>query len=296
MKLHLFKEKRPMNAKTYKKQFVDSLESLYGIEEAESFFYLILENKHQMKRIDLALNSNFDFSEEDILIWEKIKSRLLKEEPIQYILGSTHFMDLSFKVTPDVLIPRPETEELVEWIINESKNRTKLKILDIGTGSGCIAISLAHHLPDAEVFAIDVSAKALQMAKQNALLNHVEVHFLEIDILKAENLPQQFDIIVSNPPYVRNLEKEEIKNNVLEHEPHLALFVDDFEALIFYKKIAELAIKNLNNNGQLFFEINQYLGREMVQLLEDLQFSNIELRKDIYGNDRMTRANFIQTN
>ena len=285
-----------MNAKTYKKQFVDSLESLYGIEEAESFFYLILENKHQMKRIDLALNSNFDFSEEDILIWEKIKSRLLKEEPIQYILGSTHFMDLSFKVTPDVLIPRPETEELVEWIINESKNRTSLKILDIGTGSGCIAISLAHHLPNAEVFAIDVSAKALQMAKQNALLNHVEVHFLEIDILKAENLPQQFDIIVSNPPYVRNLEKEEIKNNVLEHEPHLALFVDDFNALIFYKKIAELAIKNLNNNGQLFFEINQYLGREMVQLLEDLQFSNIELRKDIYGNARMTRANFIQTN
>lgn len=285
-----------MNAKTYKKQFVDSLESLYGIEEAESFFYLILENKHQMKRIDLALNSNFDFSEEDILIWEKIKSRLLKEEPIQYILGSTHFMDLSFKVTPDVLIPRPETEELVEWIINESKNRTKLKILDIGTGSGCIAISLAHHLPDAEVFAIDVSAKALQMAKQNALLNHVEVHFLKIDILKAENLPQQFDIIVSNPPYVRNLEKEEIKNNVLDHEPHLALFVDDFEALIFYKKIAELAIKNLNNNGQLFFEINQYLGIEMVQLLEDLQFSNIELRKDFYGNDRMTRANFIQTN
>ena len=285
-----------MNAKTYKKQFVDSLESLYGIEEAESFFYLILENKHQMKRIDLALNSNFDFSEEDILIWEKIKSRLLKEEPIQYILGSTHFMDLSFKVTPDVLIPRPETEELVEWIINESKNRTSLKILDIGTGSGCIAISLAHHLPNAEVFAIDVSAKALQMAKQNALLNHVEVHFLEIDILKAENLPQQFDIIVSNPPYVRNLEKEEIKKNVLEHEPHLALFVDDFNALIFYKKIAELAIKNLNNNGQLFFEINQYLGREMVQLLEDLQFSNIELRKDIYGNARMTRANFIQTN
>jgi release factor glutamine methyltransferase len=117
-----------------------------------------------------------------------------------------------------------------------------------------------------------------------------------MDILKAENLPQQFDIIVSNPPYVRNLEKEEIKKNVLEHEPHLALFVDDFNALIFYKKIAELAIKNLNNNGQLFFEINQYLGREMVQLLEDLQFSNIELRKDIYGNDRMTRANFIQTN
>ena len=285
-----------MNAKTYKKQFVESLESLYGIEEAESLFYLILENKHKLRRIDLALNPNFDFSEKDILVWEKIKSRLLKEEPIQYILGSTHFMDLSFKVTPDVLIPRPETEELVEWIINESKNRTSLKILDIGTGSGCIAISLAHHLPNAEVFAIDVSAKALQMAKQNALLNHVEVHFLEIDILKAENLPQQFDIIVSNPPYVRNLEKEEIKKNVLEHEPHLALFVDDFNALIFYKKIAELAIKNLNNNGQLFFEINQYLGREMVQLLEDLQFSNIELRKDIYGNARMTRANFIQTN
>lgn len=284
----------PMNAKTYKKQFVGSLESLYGKDEAESFFYLILENKHQMKRIDLALNPHFDFSEEEVLVWEKIIKRLQKEEPIQYILGSTHFMDLSFKVTPEVLIPRPETEELVDWIINENKNRTKLRLLDIGTGSGCIAVSLAHHFSDFEVFAVDVSPQALKIAQQNALINKVKVNFLEIDILKAENLPHHFDIIVSNPPYVRNLEKKEIKNNVLEHEPHLALFVDDLDALIFYKKIAQLATKSLNNNGQLFFEINQYLGTEMQQLLNTSGFAEVEIRKDIYGNDRMTRAVWLE--
>ena len=290
-----------MNAKLYRTQFIEALEPIHGMDEAESFFYLILEDKHKMKRIDLALEPNFEFSDEAINVWENLVAQLKKEIPIQYLLGNTEFYGLPFIVNENVLIPRPETEELVDWIITEEKKIERfkerriegledLKILDIGTGSGCIAISLSKNIPDAKVFAIDVSAEALKVAKMNAEQNKVEVTFLEKDILETEDLMEQFDVIVSNPPYVRNLEKHEIKANVLENEPHLALFVDDFDALIFYRKIALLATKNLNNDGQLFFEINQYLGKEMVDLLNELGFEDVELRKDIYGNDRMTRA------
>ena len=290
-----------MNAKLYRTKFIEALEPIHGIDEAESFFYLILEEKHQMKRIDLALNTDFEFSAEAINVWENLVTELKREIPIQYLLGNTEFYGLPFIVNENVLIPRPETEELVDWIINEEKKIERfkdrrieglqdLKILDIGTGSGCIAISLSKNIPDAKVFAIDVSAEAVKVAKMNAERNQVEVTFLEKDILQTEDLLEQFDVIVSNPPYVRNLEKHEIKANVLENEPHLALFVDDFDALIFYRKIALLATKNLNSGGQLFFEINQYLGKEMVDLLNELGFEDVELRKDIYGNDRMTRA------
>ena len=206
------------------------------------------------------------------------------------MLGKTSFYGLDFEVNPAVLIPRPETEELVDWIIksNVAAQASKIiKILDIGTGSGCIAISLAKNIPDAQVFAIDVSAEALATAQKNAEINKVQVTFINKNILETTDLEQQFDIIVSNPPYVRNLEKEEIKKNVLDNEPHLALFVQDNDALIFYRKIAELAQENLSENGQLFFEINQYLGQEMMELLEEMNFKNIELRKDIYGNYRM---------
>jgi release factor glutamine methyltransferase len=182
----------------------------------------------------------------------------------------------------------------VEWIISSAVNMPNfknIKILDIGTGSGCIAISLAKNIPNAEVSAIDISDKTLATAKENADLNKVAVAFIQKNILKTNDLEQQFDIIVSNPPYVRNLEKAEIKPNVLANEPHLALFVEDNDALIFYRKIAELATKNLSPEGKLFFEINQYLGKETVELLEQLHFKNSELRKDIYGNDRMIACN-----
>jgi release factor glutamine methyltransferase len=159
--------------------------------------------------------------------------------------------------------------------------------LDIGTGSGCIAISLAKNLPNANIFAIDVSKKAIETAKRNAIRNNVNITFMLQDILETEELKCQFDVIVSNPPYVRNLEKEEIRKNVLDYEPHLALFVEDNDALIFYKKIASLAQNNLLENGQLYFEINQYLGKEMIDLLGKMDFVNIDLRKDIYDNDRM---------
>ena len=282
-----------MKIKDYRTQFIDVLTPIYDAGEAESFFYLILEEKQKLKRIDLALQPDLLFSEEEIVVWNSILEELKKEIPIQYLLGSTSFYGLDFEVNPNVLIPRPETEELVEWIIRNNSKIEKfkdLKILDIGTGSGCIAISLAKNLPNATVSAIDVSEKALATAKKNAQNNSVNVSFINQDILETEDLGQQFDIIVSNPPYVRNLEKEEIKKNVLDNEPHLALFVEDEDALIFYKKIAQLAQKNLTANGMLFFEINQYLGPETVALLEELQFKDIELRKDMYGNDRMIRC------
>jgi len=284
-----------MLLKVYKSTFIKELSSLYDEKEIESFFYIILEQFHNKKRIDLALNPEMEMDALQLLRWETVLSELKKEKPIQYILGETEFYGLRFLVNENTLIPRPETEELVEWIISNSEGlrqaqsdkSAKLKLLDIGTGSGCIAISLAKNLQNAEFSAIDVSEKALETAKKNALINEVEVNFILKNILETEDLEHQFDIIVSNPPYVRNLEKEEIKPNVLEFEPHLALFVDDNDALLFYRKIAELAKKNLSENGRLYFEINQYLGKETVELLENLGFKEVILKKDIYGNDRM---------
>ena len=279
-----------MKIKEYRSQFIQELTPIYDAGEAESFFYLVLEEKKQLKRIDLALHPDLNFSEEESVDWNLILEQLKKEIPIQYLLGKTSFYGLDFEVNENVLIPRPETEELVDWIIKssaKSKKSKDLKILDIGTGSGCIAISLAKNIPNSQVYAVDISEKALVTAQKNAELNHVKITFSNQNILDTEDLKQQFDIIVSNPPYVRNLEKEEIKKNVLDNEPHLALFVEDNDALIFYRKIAELAQKNLSENGKLFFEINQYLAKEMVELLEKMNFKNIELQKDIYGNDRM---------
>ncbi len=284
-----------MKIKEYKINFINSLLPFYDEMEAESFFYLILENRHQLRRIDLALDADKEFSEAEISNWNFILEKLKTQIPIQYILGTTHFYGSEFIVDENVLIPRPETEELVDWIVKLNTKLSKkkdLKILDIGTGSGCIAISLAKNILNSAVFAVDVSEKALAVAEKNATLNKVTVTFLQKNILETNHLDQKFDIIVSNPPYVRNLEKAEIKPNVLENEPHLALFVPDNDPLIFYKKIAELAAANLNTNGQLFFEINQYLGKETQDLLESLGLKNIELRKDIYGNDRMIACNF----
>ena len=288
-----------MKIKQYKSFFQEQLASLYDEIEVESFFYIILENKNNLKRIDLALNINLEFSEQDLSVWNEILEKLKLEIPIQYILGTTSFYGLDFEVNENVLIPRPETEELVEWIIKENTNiesSKKLKILDIGTGSGCIAISLAKNIPNSEVFALDVSIKALAITKKNAEINNVYIAIIQKNIFETVSLSavegfinQKFDIIVSNPPYIRNLEKHEIRKNVLDNEPHLALFVEDNDALIFYKKIAELAKINLVENSQLYFEINQYLAKETIELLENLGFKNIELRQDIYGNDRMIR-------
>ena len=279
-----------MLLKNYKTILLQELSSLYDAQEIESFFYLILECFHNKKRIDLALDPNMEMDAMQLLRWESVLAELKKEKPIQYILGKTEFYSLPFLVNENTLIPRPETEELVEWIIKSTNSKIqnkKLRILDIGTGSGCIAISLAKSISNAEVFAIDISEEALATAKKNAEINEVNVDFILKNVLETENLGNTFDIIVSNPPYVRNLEKAEIKRNVLEYEPHIALFVDENDALLFYRKIAGLAKVNLSENGILFFEINQYLGKETCKLLENLGFKNIILKKDIYGNNRM---------
>lgn len=278
-----------MLLKTYKNQFFKELSSVYDEQEIESFFYILLEAFHQMKRIDLALNPEVELDTLQLLQWETVLSQLKEEKPIQYILGETEFFGLPFYVNGHTLIPRPETEELVEWILSQTQpcNIKDFKILDIGTGTGCIAISLAKKMPDAQVFALDVSEKALHTARKNAERNKVAITFLHQSILETEDLGQMFDIIVSNPPYVRNLEKEMMKKNVLQYEPHLALFVEDHDALLFYRKITAIATRNLSEQGQLYFEINQYLGADMVDLLKKSGFKNIELRKDIYGNDRM---------
>ena len=247
-----------MQIKNYRDIFKKELFPTYDEQEIDSFFYLVLESFHNKKRIDLALNPEMEMDALQLLRWESVLAGLQKQKPIQYILGETEFYGLPFLVNENTLIPRQETEELVELILSNTKS-VPVKILDIGTGSGCIAVSLAKNLPNAEVFAIDVSEKALATAKKNAEINTTEVTFLLKNILETEDLEQQFDCIVSNPPYVRNLEKAEIKPNVLEYEPHLALFVEDADALLFYRKIAQLAKKNLNPNGKLYFEINQYL-------------------------------------
>ena len=282
-----------MLLKNYKTTFLLELSYLYDEQEIDSFFYIILEYLHGLKRIDLALNPEIVMDGIHIKQWKNITSYLKIQKPIQYILGETEFYGLRFEVDENTLIPRPETEELVKLILSNNqitKSPNPLKILDIGTGSGCIAVSLAKNLPNAEVFAIDVSEKALAVAQENAEINDVNVTFLLKNILETEDLEQQFDIIVSNPPYVRNLEKAEIKANVLKYEPHLALFVEDADALLFYRKITELAMKNLNSDGKLYFEINQYLGKETVELVESFGFKNVKLIKDIYDNDRMIFA------
>ena len=282
-----------MLLKKYKTHFFDSLKNIQEEQEIESFFFILTEYLHNLKRVDVALNPNFELSDAEVEKWNTILADLQQEKPIQYITGEAWFYGLQFEVNENTLIPRPETEELVEWIIESQKSKfqsQKLEILDIGTGTGCIPISLKLNLPQANVSAIDVSEQALDVAKRNAASNKVEINFILANILEVKDLNQHFDIIVSNPPYVRNLEKEEIKKNVLEYEPHLALFVEDTDALLFYRKIAQLALKNLTPNGLLFFEINQYLGKETVELLQNLGFKNIELKKDIYGNNRMIKC------
>lgn len=280
-----------------RQRFVEDLHPDYPEEEARNFFFRCCENYADMSRIDISLNRQKVLPEAQEKQMLTALERLKTHEPLQYILGETEFYGLPFKVNPAVLIPRPETEELVEWIINDCKQNSggnRLKILDIGTGSGCIAISLAKNL-NADFYAVDISAEALKTAEKNATLNDAKVTFIKGDALNPEELLKNaalsgFDIVVSNPPYVRELEKVEIKPNVLDNEPHTALFVPDEDALKFYKSIAEFAIKALKKDGSLYYEINQYLGSETVKLIQDLGFADVELRKDMFGNDRMTKS------
>jgi len=279
-----------MSVLEFKKIFFLELSEFYPETEIQSFFNILIQHKLNLSRVDLALQPSLEFNNSEFDFFKKALTNLKKQIPIQYIIGETEFYGLNFNVNSNVLIPRPETEELVDWILKDCQNSPSIKILDIGTGSGCIAISLAKNLPNAEVFALDISSEAIKTAKSNATINNVTVNFMEADILSLTKLPHKFDVIVSNPPYVRELEKEQMQTNVLANEPHLALFVKNDNPLLFYDKIANLAKLNLNKGGHLYFEINQYLGTETVELLKLKGFKNIQLKKDIFEVDRMTKA------
>lgn len=282
-----------MTISNLKSFFQTELKNIYPVNEIDSFYHILTEFKLGMSRVDKALNPQQELDEAAIKFFKNSIAELYTEKPIQYITEETEFYGLHFKINKGVLIPRTETEELVSWVLEDTPKDKEITILDIGTGSGCIAISLAKNLPNAKVSAIDFSAAALEVAKRNAQLNEVTIDFIQQDILKAETLTNNFDFIISNPPYVRELEKEEIQNNVLSYEPHSALFVENDNALIFYKKITELAKENLKENGKLYFEINQYLGKETVAMLTQKGFTKNELKKDIFNNDRMTKSSLL---
>jgi release factor glutamine methyltransferase len=266
------------------------LQGLYPKTEIKSFCQLIIEKLTGFSRTEIIVNKNTHFSMEQRKIIENFIDKLKKQVPIQYILGETEFFGLTFNVNDSVLIPRPETEELVDLILNDNNHLANLQILDIGTGSGCIAISLKHEFPNSHVEAFDISEEALETAQSNANRNKLEVHFEKVNMLNAPEFETKWDIIVSNPPYVLEMEKSEILPNVLEYEPHLALFVSDNDPLLFYRHIADFAQKQLTKNGKLYFEINREFGKDCVNLLVEMGFQDVELRKDISGNDRMISA------
>ncbi len=267
------------------------LKGIYPSQEIQSLQNLIFENKIGLALHQIILNPNLIIKSGEVEAILNIVSQLKLQKPIQYILGEADFFGLKFKVNPNVLIPRQETEELVDWVIKSNKVVAP-SILDIGTGSGCIAISLATNIKDSSVSAVDISEGALSVAQENALSNNINVCLSKVDILDQTNtIPNQpFDIVVSNPPYVRELEKNLMQSNVLEHEPHSALFVSNNDPLLFYREIFERSNELLKMGGYVYFEVNEALGNEMVKLFERYQFSEIELRKDLNGKDRMIKA------
>ncbi len=288
-----------MKLKLFQKTYHEQLDRTYGPDEVDSFFYRLTEHYLGLSRLQIALHPDTIIPEAKVQLMVAALERLKREQPIQYIIGSTEFYGLTFNVNSDVLIPRPETEELVDWIVRDcdpSIYTSPIRILDVGTGSGCIAISLAKNIPDAVVYALDISEAALKLAEENAKRNNVKVNFIKIDILNYTQqllLSDLFDIVVSNPPYVRHLEKKHMANNVLDHEPHLALFVEDKNPLEFYEAICQFTVNNLMTNGKLYFEINEYLGEQMKVLLEAYNFNEIELKKDLFEKNRMLKANKI---
>lgn len=266
------------------------LEGIYNKNEIRTLLQMLFEHFLGWNVARLLISKNRTINQSDLLKFNFAIKDLRHGKPIQYIIGSTEFCDLTLSVSPHTLIPRPETAELVNLIKDNEKEHSPQHILDLCTGSGCIAIALSKALPSAKVFATDISAEALAVAKKNAECNHANVSFLVADILKEENPSgERFDIIVSNPPYVRVMEKAMMHRNVLDYEPHLALFVPDDDPLIFYRHIAEFASKHLRTGGKLYLEINEALGNETAALLEKQGYRCI-VHKDSFGKDRMIEA------
>lgn len=269
---------------------IQELEKLYPLEEAFSIANGLFMHYLGLSRAWVIMEKDRILSESELLHFQRAMKRLMAHEPLQYITGLAHFYGLEFKVNPAVLIPRPETEELVSWVLSEVHGAEEnLKILDVGTGSGCIAISIKKELEKADVHAIDISDKVLEVAIENASLNNVSVHFEQLDILdeEAQKSLSVFDVIISNPPYVTPSDKDKMRQNVTDHEPELALFVQEQEPLIFYKEITHFAKDHLKSGGRLFFECNESNADEVALLMETVGLSDIQLRKDMQGKERM---------
>lgn len=258
----------------------------FSRREVTSFAYLSIEKILGYSKSDCIIHSNHELTNDNIISFENIISDLKQDIPIQYILGEAHFYDLKFKVNSSTLIPRGETEELVQYILLHDF----ISVLEIGTGSGCIAVSIAKN-SNANITAIDNCLEALEIAKSNAILNSVEINFELSDVFNFSDT-KKYDLIVSNPPYVLESEKKLMNKNVLDYEPHNALFVSDNDPLIYYKEIAKIATNNLNKNGLLFFEINEKYSKQIIELLSNLNFVDIELKKDINGRDRIIKSVF----
>lgn len=266
------------------------LSDCYSDSEASAMAKWILADVLNLSTFDLYAGKDMNFSAEKLARVEDILNRLKRYEPLQYIIGEAVFDGLTFEVNPSVLIPRPETAELVDWIVADASSAGRLRVLDIGTGSGCIPVSLSRKMNQPSVSAWDVSAQALDVARRNAVRNGVDVDFNLVDVLK-EPLPSiVVDVLVSNPPYIGDSERKTMERNVLDWEPDLALFVPDDDPLLFYRRIAEIGLEILSPGGTLYYEINQLYGNETVRLLQEKGYKNVELRKDLSGNDRMIKA------
>jgi release factor glutamine methyltransferase len=278
-------------------QLVSSLTEIYDMREAANITNMVIEHVTGFRKIDRVLDKQFLLSEEHNAKLKSCLVDLLEYKPVQYILHEAWFAGMKFYVDENVLIPRPETEEMVEEISSFGFQVSSL--LDIGTGSGCIAIALKKKSAisnlQLSISAIDISKSALNIAEQNAIENNAEIDFFQANILDENEWKQfpKFDIVVSNPPYIKRAEKTSMRENVLNFEPHLALFVDDEDSLIFYKKIAAFGLQHLNKHGKLFFEINENSGKDICELLENFGYKNIKLKKDLQGKDRMVSANLI---
>ena len=266
-----------------------SLHSLYPPSEIKALIGLLLEKKFGIRMLDVYMDKDIQFLPEQAKELEDILRRLRDNEPIQYILGEADFCGFSFRVNSHVLIPRPETAELVGWILDDLPD-TSLRILDIGTGSGCIPIALSRRCPQAELLAWDISSEALEVARENNRLHGTSVRFERQDIFAPVKETEYFDVVVSNPPYITASEKKEMERNVLDWEPGLALFVPDEDPLVFYRRIAELGKTLLAPTGTLYLEINRTYGGQIRTMLEGLGYGLVELRKDLSGNDRMIKA------
>lgn len=286
-----------MTLKEATKTLKHTLTSYYDQREASNITALVMEKISGKNRVDRLIGEMQTLTTAQTQLLEKFREELTADRPVQYVLGSAHFAGLDLYVDEHVLIPRPETEELVQWVEREvrsltAKQKAAVALLDIGTGSGCIALSIKNRLPALRVTAIDVDPGALAVATRNAAALDLEIAFLQLDILRTNSWPvkQCLDVIVSNPPYIGQPEKADMLNHVLAYEPHQALFVSGTDLLIFYRKIADFALLNLNPGGQLFFEINEQYGPDIQEMLKEKGFEAIEVRRDLQGKDRMVKC------